>query len=86
MNNNRKFKQIFNKFNESLNVEDTWADGSYSQEEFDEIYSGAKEIMLQAMDDICEIARMTISSKEEENMVDAILEEVVFSPRTDFFD
>lgn len=84
--NDKKFKQIFDRFNESLDVDDTWMADSYSQEEFDEIYLEAKEIMTQAMDKICEIARMTVSSKEEENMVDAILEEVVFSPRTDFFD
>lgn len=73
------------KLKESIDVSDTWAADSYSQEEFDELYQKAKEIMLKAMREVSRAIVLTISGEEEERMVDVILEEVIFSPRTDFF-
>lgn len=73
------------KLKESIDVSDTWAADGYSQEEFDELYQKAKEIMSKAMREVRRAIVLTISKEEEERMVDAILEEVIFSPRTDFF-
>lgn len=73
------------KLKESIDVSDTWAADGYSQEEFDELYQKAKEIMSKAMREVSGAIMLTISEEEEERMVDAILEEVIFSPRTDFF-
>lgn len=73
------------KLKESIDVSDTWAADGYSQEEFDELYQKAKEIMSKAMREVSGAIVLTISEEEEERMVDAILEEVIFSPRTDFF-
>lgn len=73
------------KLKESIDVSDTWAADGYSQEEFDELYQKAKEIMSKAVREVSGAIVLTISEEEEERMVDAILEEVIFSPRTDFF-
>lgn len=73
------------KLKESIDVSDTWAADGYSQEEFDELYQKAKEIMSKAMREVSRAIVLTISGEEEERMVDAILEEVIFAPRTDFF-
>ena len=73
------------KLSESMDVSDTWAADGCSQEEFDELYQKAKEIMSKAVRKIGGEIQLTITEEEEERMVDAILEEVIFSPSTDFF-
>ena len=73
------------KLKESIDVSDTWAADYCSQEEFDELYQKAKRIMSKAVREIGGEIQLTITEEEEERMVDAILEEVIFSPRTDFF-
>ena len=73
------------KLNESIDVSDTWAADGYSQEEFDELYNKAKRIMSKAVREVSGAIVLTISEEEEERMVDAILQEIIFSPRTDFF-
>ena len=74
------------KLKESLDVDKTWAADYYSQEEFDNMYQTAKEIMSKAMREVGGTIQLTITKEEEDRMVDAILKEVIFSPRTDFFE
>ena len=73
------------KLSESMDVSDTWAADGCSQEEFDELYQKAKEIMSKAVREIGGKIQLTITEEEEERIVDAILQEIIFSPRTDFF-
>ena len=73
------------KLNESIDVSDTWAADGRSQEEFDELYQKAKRIMSKAVREVSGAIVLTISEEEKERMVDAILQEIIFSPRTDFF-
>jgi hypothetical protein len=73
--NNKKNKAPLDK---------TWLDQGYSQEEYDDMYNTAEEIMSDAMDKLCTRLALTLSTEEQRSMVHTILDEIVFSNRTDF--
>lgn len=65
-------------------LDKTWLDQGYSQEEYDDMYDIAEEIMSDAMDKLCTRLSLTLSTEEQLSMVHSILDEIVFSNRTNF--